>query len=115
MAELAPFTPRIFDGAMGAASRSIGLPPLFHAVGGDGMAPTLNEGDYAVVDRGALRFAADGLWLIRFADGAARVRRLVAGPGRVFVLCDNPAYRTEEIAYDELVILGRVCGAIKRL
>ncbi len=115
MRELAAFTPAVFDDMAGEAARTIGLKPAFLMIGGDAMAPTLREGDYAVIDRGALRFVSDGLWAIRFGDGRDRVRRLTSMGRLVLMQCDNRAYPDTWVDPGILRIYGRVVGAIKRL
>lgn len=78
---------------------------------GDGMAPTICEGDLLLVDRGAAEFRDDGLYLLALEGSfcVRRVQRLVSGA--LAVSADNPAYARETLAAGEaaaLACLGRV-------
>lgn len=76
-------------------------------VSGDSMEPTLRDGDEILVDR-TPRSLRDGIHVVRVED-ALMVKRLDTGlPGKIALVSDNPAYRTMELAADELKVIGRV-------
>lgn len=84
---------------------------------GDSMAPTLNDGDDIMVDRGAAnRPLRDGIYVIRM-DDVLMVKRLARGPaGKVSVLSDNAAYPNwSDVDGVEVTIVGRVVWAARRL
>lgn len=110
-----PVTPDLFDHTLGAISRALRLPPLLHEVRGDTMDPTFRDGDIAIVDRAQQRLTREGLWLLSFGEGLEAVRRIHPGGGRALVICDNPAYETEQVGYGDLRVVGRVVGRIGRV
>lgn len=87
-------------------------------VTGDSMAPTLDDGDEILVDRGdAAARLRDGIYVLRL-DGVLNVKRLAlsAGGRRVVVLSDNPAYPPlPPMARSALDVVGRVVWAGRRL
>jgi Peptidase S24-like len=86
-------------------------------VQGDSMAPTLQDGDDIMVDRGAANTPLrDGIHVIRF-DDALMVKRLARGPvGRLSVLSDNPVYPVwSDIDGETVTIIGRVVWTGRRL
>ena len=83
-------------------------------VEGDSMEGTLRDGDEILVDRSP-RPLRDGIHVVRTGD-ALLVKRLdLASPGRVALVSDNPAYRTIELAPDEVQVIGRVVWKSGRL
>jgi phage repressor protein C with HTH and peptisase S24 domain len=83
-------------------------------VEGDSMEGTLRDGDEILVDR-APRPLRDGIHVVRTGD-ALLVKRLdTAQPGKVLLVSDNPAYRTIELAPDEVQVIGRVVWKSGRL
>ncbi len=83
-------------------------------VEGDSMETTLRDGDEILVDR-TPRPWRDGIHVVRAGD-ALLVKRLDVGrPGVVALVSDNPAYRTLELARDEVAVIGRVVWKSGRL
>ena len=83
-------------------------------VEGDSMETTLRDGDEILVDR-TPRAWRDGIHVVRAGD-ALLVKRLDVGrPGVVALVSDNPAYRTIELARDEVAVIGRVVWKSGRL
>ena len=83
-------------------------------VEGDSMEATLRDGDEILVDR-TPRPWRDGIHVVRSGD-ALLVKRLDTGrPGVVALVSDNPAYRTLELAHDEVQVIGRVVWKSGRL
>jgi len=83
-------------------------------VEGDSMEGTLRDGDEILVDR-TLRPLRDGIHVVRTGD-ALLVKRLDTGrPGVIALVSDNPAYRTLELAPDEVQVIGRVVWKSGRL
>lgn len=83
-------------------------------VEGDSMQNTLRDGDEILVDR-APRPLRDGIHVVRSGD-ALMVKRLdLARPGVLALVSDNPAYRTIELAPDEVQVIGRVVWKSGRL
>ena len=83
-------------------------------VEGDSMEATLRDGDEILVDR-TPRPWRDGIHVVRSGD-ALLVKRLDTGrPGVVALVSDNPAYRTLELAPEEVEVIGRVVWKSGRL
>ena len=78
------------------------------------MENTLRDGDEILVDR-APRPLRDGIHVVRSGD-ALMVKRLdLARPGVLALVSDNPAYRTIELAPDDVQVIGRVVWKSGRL
>lgn len=78
------------------------------------MQNTLRDGDEILVDR-APSPLRDGIHVVRSGD-ALMVKRLdLARPGVLALVSDNPAYRTIELAPDEVQVIGRVVWKSGRL
>ena len=83
-------------------------------VEGDSMEATLRDGDEILVDR-TPRTWRDGIHVVRAGD-ALLVKRLDTGrPGVIALVSDNPAYRTLELAPEEVEVIGRVVWKSGRL
>lgn len=83
-------------------------------VEGDSMELTLRDGDEILVDR-TPRPLRDGIHVVRTGE-ALLVKRLdLAGPGRIALVSDNPAYRTVELPPEEVQVIGRVVWKSGRL
>lgn len=82
---------------------------------GDSMAPTLEDGDDILVDRGERRLR-DGIWVIRL-DGVLNVKRLLLeSGGKVTVRSDNRAYASvPSLSRRQVDVIGRVVWAGRRL
>lgn len=83
-------------------------------VEGDSMEGTLRDGDEILVDR-TPRQLRDGIHVVRSGE-ALMVKRIdLARPGVIALVSDNPAYRTIEVAPDEIEVIGRVVWKSGRL
>ncbi|MFM5922922.1 MAG: helix-turn-helix transcriptional regulator [Novosphingobium sp.] len=83
-------------------------------VEGDSMEGTLRDGDEILVDR-TVRPLRDGIHVVRTGE-ALLVKRLdLASPGKIALVSDNPAYRTIELAPEEVQVIGRVVWKSGRL
>ena len=83
-------------------------------VEGDSMEGTLRDGDEILVDRTPRQWR-DGIHVVRAGD-ALLVKRLDTGrPGVVALVSDNPAYRTLELAREDVQVIGRVVWKSGRL
>ena len=87
-------------------------------VEGDSMAPTLNDGDDILLDRGdAGDRLRDGIYVIR-VDDALLVKRLAIHPlgRRITVQSDNPAYPDwPDCGLDDIHCIGRVIWAGRKV
>ncbi|MEQ1496332.1 MAG: S24 family peptidase [Novosphingobium sp.] len=83
-------------------------------VEGDSMEGTLRDGDEILVDR-APRPLRDGIHVVRSGDALLVKRIDLARPGVLALVSDNPAYRTIELAPDEVQVIGRVVWKSGRL
>lgn len=98
---------------LGGAARSFAAV----TIGDDAMAPTLAEGDVALLDRSCERITRDGLYALVFEE-TALLRRIQRGGKALIVSADNPAFRTwtiEAARTTEVRLLGRVIGAVRRI
>jgi phage repressor protein C with HTH and peptisase S24 domain len=87
-------------------------------VDGESMAPTLQDGDDIMVDRGdgAARLR-DGIYVLRMED-VLMVKRVALAPrlGHISVRSDNPLYPTwEDITAAGVTIVGRVIWTGRRI
>lgn len=83
-------------------------------VEGDSMEGTLRDGDEILVDRSP-RPLRDGIHVVRTGE-ALLVKRLdTSRPGTIALVSDNPAYRTLELAPDDVQVIGRVVWKSGRL
>ncbi|TCP99874.1 peptidase S24-like protein [Sphingomonas sp. PP-F2F-A104-K0414] len=90
---------------------------LFFARGrGDSMMPTMLDGDIVLIDKTQNRFREqDVLWAVLMGD-AAMIKRLRMRPsGRIALLSDNPMVPPDEVAPDEIRIVGRVIFIGRRM
>ncbi len=100
-----PFRRQWLQARLKAATDSLAVA----AITGDGMAPTLCDGDLVLIEKGD-RFGSDGIYLIEVA-GEPRPRRMTAHPARdrIILSHDNPLYPGAlECRPEELVIIGRI-------
>ena len=86
---------------------------------GDAMAPTITSGDRVIVDTGHKKPSPDGLYAIRDSFDNVIVRRLqllrAAQPSRVKIISDNSKHAAEEVALNEIEVVGRALGCLKLL
>jgi phage repressor protein C with HTH and peptisase S24 domain len=75
---------------------------------GDSMAPTLDDGDLALVDVRDNRFKFDGLYVLR-DGGDLSIKRVQRQPDGALVLrSDNAAYKPVTVAPESITFLGRI-------
>ncbi len=97
--------------ALGADPRTIAV---VEAVG-DAMAPTIDEGDLALVDLRENQFRYDGVYVVR-AGADLAIKRIQRKPdGTLLMRGDNPAYEPATVRPDQLSLLGRVVWVLGRL
>lgn len=84
---------------------------------GDSMVPTIASGERVIVDTGHITPTPDGLYAIRDSFEAIVVKRLQmlrsTRPRRVKVISDNPNHPSEEVALNDLEIVGKVLCCLK--
>ncbi|HLW69395.1 MAG TPA: S24 family peptidase [Candidatus Binataceae bacterium] len=91
--------------------RQLGVEPtqvaLIEALG-DAMAPTIDEGDLCLIDLRSPRVRYDGLYALY--DGVdLSIKRLQREPdGTITIRSDNPAYSSQRVGAEEVVLAGRV-------
>lgn len=83
---------------------------------GDSMYPTINDGDIVFIDRSQQRIdEQDLIWTLVYG-GLRTIRRVRAMPdGSYRLLADNDAVPEQTAHDDEMFIIGRVAGVIRRL
>lgn len=85
-------------------------------VAGDAMAPTLRDGDLALIDMSIDSIARDDIYVLSF-EGAIHLSRVQRSGAALIVLADNPAYRAWTIEATRTAgvrVAGRVVGAIRQ-
>lgn len=110
-------TPRHFPRAWLAALTDAVPSMLVFARGrGDSMMPTLIDGDIVLIDKSQTNFyQQDVLWALTMGD-AAMIKRLRVRPsGRIAILSDNPTVPQDEVASNEIRIIGRVVFIGRRM
>jgi SOS-response transcriptional repressor LexA len=88
-----------------------------HSIEGDGMVPTLFDGDQVLVDTADTRALRDGIYVID-SDGVLLVKRLSVNPGtrRIAILSDNAAYPSfPDCDPAEISVIGRVIWMGRKL
>jgi len=88
------------------------------SVKGDGMSPSLSDGDVILVDLRSSRIEDSGIYVLEF-DDALLVKRIQRKfDGSVVVISDNPLYEVEVLEkdrVDSLKIVGRVVWAGRKM
>jgi transcriptional regulator with XRE-family HTH domain len=86
---------------------------------GDSMTPTITSGEKVIVDTGHKTPSPDGLYAIRDSFDNVIIRRLqllrAAHPSRVKIIPDNPKHAAEEVALDEVELVGKALCVFKLL
>ena len=80
---------------------------------GDSMAPTFNDCDLLLVDRGVTEIKLDAVYVIHY-EGQYFVKRIQRRPGEpLLMISDNQAYRPQEISRKaaDFQVMGRVLMA----
>lgn len=83
---------------------------------GDSMYPTILDGDLVLIDMGETRMTRqDEIWAVGYGDlgGLKRLRSI--GNGQIKVMSDNAQVSDEVFEMDELRIIGRVCGNLRKM
>jgi phage repressor protein C with HTH and peptisase S24 domain len=82
---------------------------------GDSMQPTIHDSEELILDLGQRTLnMQDRIWAISLY-GVGAVKRLQAsGKGRVLVVSDNPDVPNREVDVEDIIIVGRVVGSIRR-
>lgn len=83
---------------------------------GDSMFPTVQDRDLVVIDIGETKMTRqDEIWAVGYGDlgGIKRLRSI--GGGQIKVISDAPHVSDEIFHMDELRIIGRVCGNLRRM
>lgn len=82
---------------------------------GDSMYPTINDRDIILFDRSARSITRqDAIWVLVYG-GLGTIKRVRAMPdGSYKLMADNPAVREETAHDDEMFVIGRVVGVIRR-
>ena len=91
--------------------RQLGIEPTQVAlieVIGDAMSPTIDDGDLCLIDLRGVRVRHDGLYALH--DGTdLSVKRLQREPdGTIMIRSDNPAYSSQRVTAEGVVLAGRV-------
>jgi len=83
---------------------------------GDSMYPTINDRDIVFIDRGDRRIEEqDLIWTLVYG-GLRTIRRVRALPdGSYLLLADNKSVPDQTANDDEMFVIGRVAGVIRRL
>jgi transcriptional regulator with XRE-family HTH domain len=86
---------------------------------GDAMAPTIMSGDKVIIDTGRKTPSPDGLYAVRDGFDNVIIRRLqilrATHSSRVKIISDNPKHAAEEVALNELEIVGKAICCLKLL
>lgn len=82
---------------------------------GDSMYPTINDRDIILIDRSIKRIdRQDAIWALSYG-GLGTIKRVRAMPdGSYKLMADNPHVREETAVNDEMFVIGRVVGVIRR-
>lgn len=83
---------------------------------GDSMYPTILDGDLVLIDLGETRMTQqDDVWAVGYGDlgGFKRLRSI--GEGKIKVMSDNERVSDEIFHMDEIRIIGRVCGNLRKM
>ncbi|SDA15090.1 hypothetical protein SAMN03159340_00639 [Sphingomonas sp. NFR15] len=82
---------------------------------GDSMFPTIHDSEDLVLDLGQRTLnLQDRIWAISLFGVGAVKRLQVVGQGRIEVISDNPDVPNREVDAEDIIIVGRVVGSIRR-
>ncbi len=87
---------------------------LLVRVAGDSMEPTIYDGGTILVDRAQSRVKNEKIYFFRHGS-EGYVKRLRKAGDRIIVASDNRAYPEWAAPVDELIIIGRVVWAARKL
>ncbi|PJI89053.1 XRE family transcriptional regulator [Sphingomonas koreensis] len=83
---------------------------------GDSMYPTILDSDLVLIDMGETRLTRqDEIWAVGYGDlgGLKRLRSI--GGGQIKVMSDNPTVSDEIFDMEEIRLIGRVCGNLRKM
>jgi len=82
---------------------------------GDSMQPTIHDSEELILDLGQRRLnMQDRIWAMSLY-GVGAVKRLKAiGKDRILVISDNQDVPDQEVSAEDIVLVGRVVGSIRR-
>lgn len=82
---------------------------------GDSMLPTIHDREELILDLGQKRLnMQDRIWAISLFGAGALKRLRTIGQDRVLVISDNPDVPDQEVSADDIAIVGRLVGSVKR-
>lgn len=85
-------------------------------VDGDSMRPTLNEGDFVIIEENSV-FSGEGIYVLQY-DGVLLVKRLQPDLDGIEILSDNPNYKTRKFNPSDdqspFHIVGKVILKVQR-
>lgn len=83
---------------------------------GDSMTPTLNDGDCMLIDINRTKLSKDGIFVLN-NDGELVVKRATYNQAtkRVCISSDNPTYTAYDAEPDQVVVIGRVIWAGRKV
>ena len=82
---------------------------------GDSMEPTIADGSIVIVDKNDVNFSRSGIFVLR-TDGGLLIKRLSRNVnGDINVVSDNSVYQTDTIKANELIVLGKVLGVVRKV
>lgn len=81
---------------------------------GDSMNPTIESGDFVIVDSSQKRVTRDGIYVLEYS-GSVFIKRVQIFPGdHASILSDNPRYKPYDIDdLDQLHVIGRCILTLK--
>jgi phage repressor protein C with HTH and peptisase S24 domain len=83
---------------------------------GDSMHPTILDGDLVLIDLGdTVMKRQDEIWAVGYGDlgGLKRLRSM--GKGKIKIMSANPDVSDDIFDVEEIRIIGRVCGNLRKL
>lgn len=93
------------------------LNQLYFAAGfGDSMEPTIHTSDLILIDRSQERLrVSDQIWAVAVGDICMVKRVRIASSRELLLVSDKPGVSDYLVAENELRLIGRVVGVVKRL
>lgn len=84
-------------------------------VDGDSMLPTLEDGDWVLIDRTQRRFTRQGIYALAVGDDAWIKRMMMdLAEKKVRVISDNPKYPPQLLPEEDLRLIGRYVALVWR-
>lgn len=83
---------------------------------GDSMYPTILDSDLVLIDMGETRLTRqDEIWAVGYGDLGGLKRLRAIGGGKIKVMSDNPTVSDEIFDMEEVRLIGRVCGNLRKM